>query len=155
MKSIKAFFVLLLIFLLGDTFSSQVKTEWKGTIEKENEIPVIKNPREPLFGEFIFELELDLLIGSRDDDNSTFYNYVMIAVDSKGCIFVLDSANCRIQKFSEIGDFLYSMGREGQGPGEFMRASELILDFDDNVYVRESRKLHKFSHAGKFVKSIW
>jgi len=40
------------------------KTEWKGAIEEENGVTVIKNQKEPLYGEIKFELEEDLSIGT-------------------------------------------------------------------------------------------
>jgi len=46
------------------------KTEWQGTIEKKNGVTVVKNPKEPLFGEIKFELEEDLSIGSEENENS-------------------------------------------------------------------------------------
>jgi hypothetical protein len=131
-----------------------LQKEWKGTIEYENGVKVIKNPSEPLYGEIVFDLEENLSIGSPNDENSTFYSSVFIAVDSDGNILALDTENCRIQKFSEKGDFLYTIGRKGQGPGEFVRPSELILDMNDNVHVRESRKLHKFKKTGEYIESI-
>ena len=133
---------------------SQSKAKWRGKVEYEDGIKVIKNPAQPLYGEIIFDLELDLGVGSTDDETSTFYNWVRLAVDSKGCILALDSEMCRIQKFNEKGDFLQSIGRKGQGPGEFTRATELILDENDDVYVKESRKLHKFKNSGEYVKTI-
>jgi hypothetical protein len=41
----------------------QQKAEWKGTIEEENGVKVIKNPEESLYGEVELDLELNLSIG--------------------------------------------------------------------------------------------
>jgi hypothetical protein len=40
------------------------KPVWKGTITTENGVKVVKNPAEPLYGTFAFELEVDLKIGA-------------------------------------------------------------------------------------------
>ena len=151
----KLILFLIIVSVLIVSFSiGQENPQWKGKIEYENGIKVIKNPKLALYGEIKFVLEEDLSIGSTDDENSTFFKSVLIAVDSKGCILVLDSANCRILKFNNKGKFLYSFGRKGQGPGEFIRPTELILDQNDNVYVKETRKLHKFNRAGEYEKTI-
>lgn len=34
-------------------------SEWKGTIEDENGITVVKNPREPMYGNEVFSIEED------------------------------------------------------------------------------------------------
>jgi hypothetical protein len=43
--------------------------QWKGTIEEEDGIKIIRNPNEPLYGEITFELEEDLSIGNEEDEN--------------------------------------------------------------------------------------
>ena len=66
------------------------ETEWKGNVEKEDGVKVIKNPREPLYGEIKFELEEDLSIGKEDDDNYMFCGRVNLAVDNQDNIYALD-----------------------------------------------------------------
>jgi len=128
--------------------------EWKGKVGTENGIKVIKNPREPLYGEITFELEEDLSIGNEEEDNYMFYDVVNIAVDSEENIFVLDGGNCRIQKFDRDGNYIQTIGRRGQGPGEFENPSEILFDSENNIYVAEDRKIHFFNSEGKLKKSI-
>jgi hypothetical protein len=56
----KRYIPLILFFLLLFGFSISQKPQWKGTIEEENGVKVIKNPNEPLYGEISFNLEEDL-----------------------------------------------------------------------------------------------
>jgi len=137
---------------IADTKDNQ-KAEWKGKIEIENGIKVIKNPREPLYGEIKFELEEDLSIGSEEDENYMFIRASDIEVDEKGNIYVLDSKECRIQKYDRDGNYLQTIGRKGQGPGEFERASRMVLDSKGRIYVNEFRKIHIFDENGKFRRS--
>ena len=95
----KRYILIILPFLLLLGFSINQKPQWKGKIEEENGVKVIKNPKDPLFGEIEFELEEDLSIGNEEDENYLFYRSVRIAVDSEENIFVLDRGNCRIQKY--------------------------------------------------------
>jgi hypothetical protein len=83
-------------FILLVSFGGQ-KAEWKGKIETEGGIKVIKNPAEPLYGEMKLELEEDLSIGNEEDENYLFYRARDIQVDSEGNIYVLDSGNHRLQ----------------------------------------------------------
>ena len=140
-------------FILSPACQTQ-KTGWQGTIEEENGIKVVNNPAEPLYGELVLELEEDLAIGSVDDENTTFYQIGGIAVDSQGNMFVMDSGNQRIQKYDKDGNYLQTIGRKGQGPGEFMRPFDFLLDEKENIYVLEIRKIHVFDPRGNSIKDM-
>jgi hypothetical protein len=128
-------FISTLIMLIS--FGGQ-KAEWKGKIEYENGVKVIKNPREPLYGEIKFELEQDLSIGREDDDNYMFYRVRDIEVDNQGNIYVEDMSNYRIQKFDKTGNYIQTFGRQGQGPGEFELPMKIrISETTGNVYVKD------------------
>lgn len=43
------------------------KTEWKGTIEEVDGVTVVKNPKDPMYGEEIFSIEKELTIGKTED----------------------------------------------------------------------------------------
>jgi len=131
------------------------KTEWKGKIEIEDGVKVIKNPGEPLYGEITFELEEDLSIGNEEDENYIFYGLVTLAVDSEENIFVLDGGNCRIQKFDKNGSYLQTIGGRGQGPGEFEQPMWIHVDVKDIIYVFDSRRknLHFFGKDGKIIET--
>ncbi len=134
-------------------FSCRVqKAEWKGIIEEENGVTVVKNPDEPLYGELVFDLEEDLSIGREDDDNYLFFRIRDIKVDKEGNIYVLESGNKRVQKFDRDGKYICTIGREGQGPGEFQRPSQVIInDETGTIRVRDGRKLLVFDKDGKYL----
>ena len=79
--------------------------QWKGTIEEENGVKVIKNPDKPLYGEITFEQEEDMVIGNENDENSRFYKWLSLDVDRDGNIYVLDRGSFRIQKFDKKGKY--------------------------------------------------
>ena len=131
------------------------RTEWKGKIETENGIQIINNPKEPLYGEIVFDLEEDLVIGNEDDDRSYFYKYIYIDVDRAGNIYVLDTANNRVQKFDKSGNFVFTLGRYGQGPGEFsQQMSRLQIDGKGRICVLGNRQSHVFNPDGKWEKDL-
>ncbi len=132
------------------------KAEWRGEIEYENGVKVVKNPTEPVYGEILLDLEEDLSIGREDDDNYVFYQVRNIDVDDQGNIYVLEGGNCRLQKFDMTGQYLQTIGKKGQGPGEFESPSRLFLDKENNIFIseRRKRKIHMFNSKGEFVKSI-
>jgi len=130
------------------------KAEWRGEVEFKNDIKIVKNPSEPLYGEIFLELEEDLSIGREDDDDYLFYQPRNISVDDQRNIYILERGTHRVQKFDKDGQFLQTIGKKGQGPGEFERPYSLFLDKNNNIYVSDRRKIHFFSHTGKFVKTI-
>jgi hypothetical protein len=158
-KFLLVIFILLFFFIAGA--EEKQKTEWKGTIKYENGVKVIKNPEEPLFGEIEFDIEQDLNLGKEDDNNYLFYQVRGIALDKQENIYVLDSGNFRVQKFDKEGRYLQTIGRKGQGPGEFEKPARIFLDNQGNLYVADgkgrrgnSRLIKIFNAQGKFVKSI-
>jgi len=134
--------------------SGNQKAEWKWRIETESGVKVIKNPSEPLYGEIELEIEEDLVLGSERDENYIFYRVWDIAVNDQGDIYVLDSGKYRIQKYDKDGHYHQSIGRQGQGPGEFERPAGLYLDQKGNIYVLGLSKIHLFNPKGEFIKSL-
>ncbi|MGD8536335.1 MAG: 6-bladed beta-propeller [Candidatus Aminicenantes bacterium] len=149
------FFLSLTVFLLFFSCGgpkAEPKPEWKGTIEEVNGVTVVTNPDEPLYGELVFDLEEDLSIGREDDDNYMFFRIIDIKVDGDGNIYVFERGNIRVQKFDRNGNFLCTIGRQGQGPGEYQRPIELLLaDKRGIIGVKDMMKLVVFDKDGHYL----
>jgi hypothetical protein len=146
---------IMISILLGFNLACQKQTiEWQGTVDKINGLTVVKNPDKPLYGEFMLDLEEDLSIGNEEDENYLFYRVRGISLDSEDNIYVVDSGNYRIQKFDSSGKYQKTIGRKGEGPGEFRMPLGICFDSKDNIYVRESRKMHIFNKLGEFKGSF-
>jgi len=151
-----AIYAILLIgflpFLLAAGSSAQ-------KVETVDGVRVVHNEKGGLWGNSPkVSLELVRKIGDVDteDENVAFHYPSDIAVDKEGNIYVLDSGNTRIQKFGPDGKYLATIGRKGQGPGEFISPSGLDLDEDGNLVVTDTAqsRLHVIIGGGKDVKSI-
>jgi len=143
----------ILFFIMSFSCQKQ-KSGWQGTVEEENGIKVVRNPAEPYYGELTVELEEDLAVGSLEDENYSFYRIGGIAVDSQGNLFVVDIGNQRIQKYDRDGNYLQTIGRKGQGPGEFMSPYDIVLDEKGYIYVSEGMKMHVIDPKGNSIKDI-
>jgi hypothetical protein len=91
-----------------------------------------------------------------EEENLAFNSPSDIAMDSSGNIYILDSGNQRIQKFSPEGKYLATIGRKGQGPGEFTSPSSLDIDAKGYLYVLDSNqgRLQILTPEGKEFKII-
>jgi len=143
-----------LAFLSGFLITAFPADQWKGKIEKEDGMTVIRNPKEPLYGELVLDLEQDLSIGREDDENYAFYRSAACALDSQENIYVLDFDQCRIQRYDQEGKFVKTIGRKGQGPGEMESPVQIFIGAQDYIYIFQERQFIVFRTDGGFVKSI-
>jgi sugar lactone lactonase YvrE len=77
-----------------------------------------------------------------------------LAVDGSGNVYVVDTQNQRIQKFTSGGIFMTAWGRQGKGRGEFDAPEGIAVDGSGHVYVADTRnhRIQKFTSSGNFVR---
>jgi len=140
-------------FVLCMHVQAQKKSAWKGKVDVEDGVKVIKNPEKPLYGEIKFELEEDLQIGKEDDDNYIFERIYDVKADRDGNVYVLDGKAGRIQKYDKKGTYLQTIGKKGQGPGEFQMPFGLFIHPKTGLlYVQDMIRIKLFDSAGKYQK---
>jgi sugar lactone lactonase YvrE len=90
------------------------------------------------------------------DGNFAFHFPYDVALDAAGNIYVLDEGNNRIQKFSMDGKYVATIGRHGQGPGEFESPFALDIDSEGYLYTSEglNRRMQVLTPDGKSYKTI-
>ena len=84
-----------------------------------------------------------------------------VTVDDKGNIYVLDSRNHRVRKFSQDGQFLDTWGTLGTGEGQFIDPISIAYHPDGYIYVADSgwseilydevNRVQKFTLEGKYA----
>ena len=80
-----------------------------------------------------------------------------IAFTESGDMFITDGyGNARVHKFSAAGEYLFSWGEPGTGPGEFNMPHGVWVDRQGRVLVcdRENDRVQVFSQDGAYV-STW
>ncbi len=88
-------------------------------------------------GDLTIRLEEVLSIGSLDDD--VIFQWVGIATDSEGVIYLTDTMDYSLKAFSIEGRLIRKQGRKGQGPGEFM--APRLLEFSKGLlYVTDQNQ---------------
>jgi hypothetical protein len=126
------------------------RREWKGKIETVDGVKVVNNPGVPIYAEIKLDLTEDLKIGKEGDPNTQFFGVRDVAVDGEGNIYVADMKNYRVQKFDKEGKYVLTIGRQGQGPGEFELPTQVrINEMTGDIYVKDrSMALKVFSRDG-------
>lgn len=144
--------LMLLVVALGGCADSLEFADW--VIPVPEGVPIVEYPFLPVEQRTErIELVEDLVLGmDGDDPNQRFYRATAVDVDAEGNLWVLDAGNHRIQVFSAEGDFVRSLGREGQGPGELEQPSQLVI-VADTIVVRSGRsRLSLFDLAGEHLR---
>jgi tripartite motif-containing protein 71 len=76
-----------------------------------------------------------------------------VAVDSSSNVYVIDSWNDSIQKFTSDGKFITKWGSRGLDDGQFFFPTGVAVDSSSNVYISDiaASRIQKFTSDGKFI----
>jgi len=76
-----------------------------------------------------------------------------MAADPQGNVFVADTKNHRIQKFSPNGEVLAVWGEQGEGKGQFKDPHGIAVGPDGSVYVADTwnHRVQKFDNNGTYL----
>jgi hypothetical protein len=110
----------------------------------------------PKYAEPLFEYEEVLWLNQDyDRPESLLYQAGAFEIGDDGCFYGVDFGDHRIVVFDEEGEYLRSIGREGEGPGEFRYPSLLwIRDGRLAVYDSNQSRTLIFSTDGTYLESV-
>lgn len=81
------------------------------------------------------EIQLVLATTIHESDSVLFQRISEIVSDSSGNIILADQMSNKIYQFDADGTFLNTIGREGEGPGEFRSILYLFMDSRNRLFV--------------------
>lgn len=73
--------------------------------------------------------------GGEEDESIIFGVLTNVAVDDEGYAYLLDAQLHEVMVFTRDGEYLRSLGREGEGPGEFRRPSSMFITANGEIAV--------------------
>lgn len=100
----------------------------------QDTVETIDNPAEPAGG-LVKITPTELWRVGGEDDEIFFGTVGAVRMAADGSLYVLDSQLSQAQVYSPTGEYLRSMGAEGDGPGEFRNPNDMFLAGDGNLCV--------------------
>lgn len=70
-----------------------------------------------------------------------------------GRVFVLEAYDSRLSVWTPSGEHLFSLGRSGEGPGDFMMPYRVHFE-DSRFYVRDQSRFTYFSNSGTLLETV-
>ncbi len=130
--------ILFIIVLLS--CSSRPNTNHEFRVFLENGLTIAETSGGPRFQGELFSYEKVVEIRSdTTNQEAILYRPFACIVDSDGHVYVADSSNHRIAVFDFDGNYLRSIGREGDGPGEFRYPMSVLL-IDGKLQIPSGRQ---------------
>ncbi|MFQ5599118.1 MAG: 6-bladed beta-propeller [Candidatus Krumholzibacteriia bacterium] len=128
-----------LLAVLAMSTSPSAAGSWKGQEVTKEGVLHIMNPAEGMEASTSVELtELWRLGGDTEDEEEFFGVIAQIKTDPRGNLYVLDSQLSEVKIYDANGEYLNSIGREGEGPGEFRRPNDMFFMPDGDIGVMQS-----------------
>ena len=143
-------------FIAFEAAAASAQAKWKGTIVKEGDVTVVKNPKEPLYQTPILELKEELSLGGPEAQGEYAFGQIAdLVVDDAGSFYVLDGRSSHVKVFDASGRYVRTIGRAGQGPGEFEQPMNLSFNgATGELAVHQPLRMAFFRPDGTFLRDV-
>lgn len=110
--------------------------EWKGETVEKGGVSQVMNPAAPMEATAVVGVEELWRLGGETDSDEEFFGVIGTVLEGPdGTVYLLDQQLAEIKIFTGTGDYVRTIGREGEGPGEFRRPGGMIFTPDGNLGV--------------------
>jgi hypothetical protein len=140
------------IFVLFLVFACNKKPESEASIEIIDGIEHVHNTRTPLHPDKSVTFEEELSIGG--EEYEMLFRPQRFIVDQNEIIYIMDYQDQAIKVFDSNGEYIRSIGKKGEGPGEFTFVGHLTVLLDGRLLVMDSeaRRISLFDSDGKYIE---
>lgn len=116
---------------------------------------VIINPKEPLYGEYVFKIEEDLVIGVKEGKKEYMFSRLWyLAVDDEENIYAMDQGETHVKVYTKNGTFLRAIGEKGEGPSELLNPNRIFITGDNQLVIEDFiRNLTYYSLGGEHIRT--
>jgi hypothetical protein len=98
-----------------------------GDVVTVDGVPHVRNSAQPSNGVRAIELEEVWQAGGEEDEDTFFGVINKVLIDDANNIYLLDQQLSEVKVFTATGEPLKTIGREGEGPGEFRRPADMAF----------------------------
>ncbi len=157
MKSIAPRFFLVFIISIISILAATVALADDSAKTSGNSIPVINSPGKPPGPLQTIQCRELWRTGGEDEVGDAPLGFITdIEIDQDGITYLLDSSSSCIHIFDPSGTWQRSIGRQGNGPGEFTRAERFLLLPDNDLGILQpmSAKVVGLSRDGLPVPNV-
>ena len=147
----------LTVLVASAAVTASAQAKWKGTITREGDVTVVRNPKEPLYRTPVLELTEDLSLGGPNAQGDYALDQVrQFIVDDAGAIYILELRAAHIKVFDASGKYLLTIGRKGQGPGELELPMTMSLNerTGELAVHTQSRGIAFFKTDGTYLRQL-
>jgi len=113
---------------------------------------LVENEDKPVRGEWDLNLQEVWSVDSAGDDFFVRLNSPVI--DDEGNVYVLDKKYVKIFVFNSEGKFVRTIGRQGEGPGEYKNPNILFFSGNYLIVVDRGQRVHYFTREGKYRNTL-
>lgn len=129
--------IMLIWIAVASTAVPALAGTWTGKETSNEGVVHVTNPAAPCDGKSTLSPQEIWRAGGDEEGDVIFGVLSDVAIDAQGNLYALDSQLSTISVFDPDGKFLRTIGREGEGPGEFRRASQLFVTPENKIAVAQ------------------
>jgi hypothetical protein len=145
------------VFGLFMTSSKNLDQKWTGTVENRDGVAIVENAGKPVYENSILRLHEEISIGKAEGAEEYLFSSINgYDVDQEDNVYIIDGSAAQIRVFDRQGRFLRTIGKKGQGPGEFQYPLFIQISNQEEIFIFDVfvNKLQRFSKAGLFINAV-
>jgi hypothetical protein len=146
------FFLCATLLIVSSSCSTKEDTpEYPVATEMIKDVTVFTNPDYPRDGRVAYSLIEEVSIGEEVGAEEYLLNRPFdLKIDDQDFFYIQDWMDCHILVYDENGRYVRTIGRKGQGPGEFLSPAFFDFSQDGRLFVNDGRnqRITIFDHQG-------
>ena len=135
----------------------QPEPEYPVSTEIVDGVESITNPDYPRDGIISYDLVEEYTIGDDTGSGKALLNRpIYLQVDAQDNLYVMDWGDTDIKVFDQAGVHTRTIGKKGQGPGEFDTPADMRIGEDGRLYLLDSRqnRMSILNQEGSYISGF-